>query len=160
MNNVGAPLVGALIRFGTMANNLSAIKNSALNLLARREHSQQELRAKLLVREFAREEIEQVLQILKKENLQSDARFAESYARMRINRGYGPLRISQELQQRGINNDLIAENLAQDKEFWLEKMNEVKHKKFGSKIPKDFVEKAKQLRFLQYRGFVVQSRGL
>lgn len=137
----------------TSSTNSSVIRNCALNLLARREHSQQELRAKLLLREFAREEIEQILQILKQENLQSDVRFAESYTRMRINRGYGPLRIGMELQQRGVDSDLIAANLAQDNEFWLDKMDEVKRKKFGNKIAKDFPEKAKQMRFLQYRGF-------
>ena len=79
------------------------IRVAAMNFLARREHSVQELRKKL-TRRFAEESMvdEQILR-LTSEGLQSNARFAESYARQRISRGYGPVRLREGLRERGVS---------------------------------------------------------
>lgn len=130
-------------------------RNCALNLLARREHSKAELQKKLLAREFLREEVEEVTAALQSENLQSDERFAEAYINMRANRGFGPARISRELQERGVNDNLISEYLSNID--WQAKAKDVWQKKFRSKYPKDFAERAKQMAFLQYRGFITEQ---
>ncbi|MDP6994508.1 MAG: regulatory protein RecX, partial [Woeseiaceae bacterium] len=36
---------------------------------------------------------------------------------------------------------------------WFELAREVRVRKFGADLPADFPEKARQMRFLQYRGF-------
>lgn len=133
-------------------SELGQVRLKAMDLLARREHSQIELKRKLRQREFEPDLIEQALSQLAEEGLQSDARFAEAYAMMRANRGYGARRIELELQERGISDSLrdIALEAIDD---WAERAQQARIKKFGPAVPTDAASKAKQLRFLQYRGF-------
>ena len=80
-----------------------------MDLLARREHSERELQAKLAARGFAPEAVGEVLADLKSAGMQDDARFAEAYARSRVAKGYGPLRISRELGERGLGDELVRQ---------------------------------------------------
>ncbi len=125
----------------------------AVTYLARREHSAEELRKKLAKAEVTAEEIEQLLVQLAESNLQSDERFAENYVRYRSQRGYGPQRIRQELNERGVSSELINEHLTQIEIDWFELADEARCKRFGEQSPDDFKERAKQQRFLLYRGF-------
>lgn len=133
------------------------VRNTAMKLLAQREHSRYELQSKLRVRKYDDDIIEQVLDKLKQANLQSDTRFSEAYTHMKMCRGFGPVRIRQELHDRGIDNELIEQCLAIDLDEWVRAVNEVRCKKFGVEVPQDFVERAKQMRFLQYRGFTTEQ---
>lgn len=126
---------------------------TAITLLSYREHSRLELQHKLLSRSFDPQEIATVLDKLAEQNLQSDARFVEAYVHMRMNRGYGPLRISAELRERGINNILIQKYLQENAEQWQEIAERILVKKFGATPPQNYAEKVRQIRFLQYRGF-------
>jgi len=125
----------------------------AVNLLARREHSAAELRIKLANTEVTEEEIEQLLLQLVEMGLQSDDRFAENYVRYRSQRGFGPLRIRQELNERGVASDIADEHLRQIEVDWFELAHTARCKRFGENSPSDFKERAKQQRFLQHRGF-------
>ena len=87
------------------------------------------------------------------ERLISDERFMESLIRARRNRGYGPLRIHKELQEKGVTAEAIDRGLDITGREWLEDIKRVQRKKFGGRIPKDYTERARQARFLQYRGF-------
>ena len=87
------------------------------------------------------------------EGLQDDRRFVENFAQSRINQGKGPVRIRQELGERGLNAGLIDEVLEDVTEDWFGLARQVRRKKFGADLPRDFKEKARQMRFLQYRGF-------
>jgi len=124
-----------------------------MGLLARREYSQFELRARLKARGYTDDLINNVLSELSKENLQSDTRFTESYLRMRVNRGFGPRRIQAELRERGIAEELICEFIDENDAMWSTLVQRVLKKKFGDEPPADFKSRAKQLRFLQYKGF-------
>lgn len=126
---------------------------SAMNLLARREHSRAELQQKLLQRDYHLDDINAVLDTLTKEGLQSEERFAESYTRSRFNRGFGPLLIHAELRVRGINEDLIKEILTNPKINWQKLAAEIHKKKFGMAKPENIYERAKQTNFLKYKGF-------
>lgn len=136
-----------------MDDMLSKLKNTAMDLLSRREHSRLELFRKLKTREFDEESIEKILDELNNAGWQSDERYAEVYVQMRANKGYGPIRIRQELIERGISTEIINLFLESDKSYWQQLANSVRIKKFGNAEPEDFNERAKQLRFLQYRGF-------
>lgn len=124
-----------------------------MDLLARREHSCFELRCKLLTRGFEEPLIEEVIRVLADEGLLSDSRFAEAYINMRANRGFGPLRIQAELCERGVSDDVIEQLLDFESEQWLGKVITVKEKKFGVNQPKDYLDRGKQAKFLQYRGY-------
>ncbi|TXL21869.1 RecX family transcriptional regulator [Methylococcaceae bacterium HT2] len=130
-----------------------AIKEACLRYLMRREHSQQELLQKVSAKGFVKQDIEQVIDELIDQGLQSDARFAESYARSRVHKGFGPLRIQAELQQRGVRHcpfDMAVEDIAGS---WQELLEQVYIKKYGNETALDHKQKANRSRFLQQRGF-------
>lgn len=136
-----------------MSTSTSQIRKTAMDLLARREHSRYELFSKLEMRGFEKNEIHCVIDQLQKENLQSDQRFSEAYLKSKANRGYGPIRIRQELHDRGISDEMIDLVLEENNDHWIELCRHERIKKFGTEKPKDYEEKAAQMRFLQYRGF-------
>ena len=86
-------------------------------------------------------------------SLLSDDRFTETYVHHRIERGYGPYRIRQELAQRGVAAEAVDEALDHAGVDWQEQVQLVRAKKFGAEIPRDRREQARQSRFLQQRGF-------
>jgi len=118
-----------------------------------REHSQFELRRKLLAKGFESQQVDDTLDDCVKQDVQSDARFAECYIRSRAERGFGPARIRLELQQRGVAEADIAQAFAITEENWLQRARQVWQKKYAGASPQTFVERATQLRFLHYRGF-------
>ena len=134
-------------------HTMSDARRACLAMLARREHSQQELQKKLTKKEFPADEIESVLQEFVEKRIQSDERFCEAYMRSRLRQGFGPQRIQMELQERGVASELIATYLENYAEEFQQSVREVFHKKFGEQPSSDFSSRAKQQRFLQYRGF-------
>lgn len=129
----------------------------AIKLLARREHSARELQHKLAVRGFSNDDIANTLQELQAKRLQSDQRFAEEYVRARQGRGYGPLRIRAELQQRGVDRDTLGTVLDGQQALWQQICGEARRKRFGITAVQDAKERARQQRFLSYRGFTAQQ---
>lgn len=107
---------------------------------------------------FLADEIDELLDCLESEGLQSDARYAESYIHSRRQRGFGPLKIRLELQQRGISSDLVetfinADHIDADHQTWLDIARREYTKKFGDQTAESMQEKARRARFLQARGF-------
>jgi regulatory protein len=125
----------------------------ALQYLARREHSRRELHDKLLKKGCAEALAVETVKRLEQEHLVSDDRFMESLIRARRTRGYGPLRIQKELQEKGVTAEAIEGWLDVSGREWLEDIRRVQRKKFGARLPKSYPERARQARFLQYRGF-------
>jgi regulatory protein len=130
----------------------------ALGLLARREHSKRELIIKLRARSCPEKIIIQVVDQLAAEGMQSNARFAESFVRSRIDRGRGPLRIRGEMIVRGLEDEEINEALLQYEDWWRNLALEVYNKRYGENEPSaDFEERAKRSGFLQRQGFTADQ---
>ncbi|MGD2166741.1 MAG: regulatory protein RecX [Gammaproteobacteria bacterium] len=129
-----------------------ACRRRALNALARREHSRAELERKLGSRGFASEVIAVTLDDLERTGLLDAGRFCESFVRTRIGKGQGPARIERELLERGIDAESAGHAL-QDSQDWVALAQAVRRRRFGDEIPEDYKERARQSRFLQYRGF-------
>ncbi|MDX9768459.1 MAG: regulatory protein RecX [Ectothiorhodospiraceae bacterium] len=125
---------------------------AALRLLARREHSRRELERKLSGR-CERQDLAQVLDGLEQEGLLSDRRFSESFVRWRADQGHGPVRIREELRERGVADELAGAALDEWDEHWPRLAREVYRKRYGEDLPPDHQERARRARFLQYRGF-------
>ncbi|MFO8141083.1 MAG: regulatory protein RecX [Marinobacter sp.] len=128
-------------------------RSVALRLLARREHSRYELALKLRQRQIDVEVIEAVLDEYENEGWLDDHRFADVYARQRMDSGYGPLKVLAELQQRGVNHrpDCLAEASDDD---WCWRAIRLREKRFGlGCVDNDLPEKLRQARFLNRRGF-------
>jgi regulatory protein len=127
------------------------LRQRAVRLLARREHSRAEL-ARKLTAHGTQEEIDNVLAQLETEGLLSDARAAGAYVRAHGSR-LGTARLRQELRTRGLNLDLAAAAVS-ELGSELERARAVWTKKFAA-VPADAREWARQARFLQGRGFSV-----
>ena len=130
-----------------------ACTSTALALLARREHSRRELTRKLASRGFPDDVITPALDELERSGSLADARFTDSFVRSRVAKGQGPQRIRAELAQRGIGDSDADDALRGSDVDWRETIRGVRRKKFGAELPADYAERARQARFLQYRGF-------
>ena len=128
-------------------------RKKAMDYLARREYARHELEQKLITAGFESTIAIDAVSKLAKEGLQDERRFVESFVRSRIGQGKGPVRIRQELGERGVSQALIDEVFDTVTEDWFELAQQIRTKKFGAERPRDFEEKARQMRFLQYRGF-------
>ena len=136
-----------------MSETADDIRTRALNLLARREHSRRELGDKLSRRGVAADALSAVLDALEGEGLLSDTRFAAAYVESRAGRGFGPVRILEELRQRGV--DAARREAACDAGAaeWRERARAARRKRFGEALPGSYRERARQARFLTQRGF-------
>jgi len=128
------------------------VHNKALDLLSRREHSRKELYIKLTKRFDCKDKINLTLDQLEENNLLSDSRFAEEYVHSRRRKGFGPVKISMELEKRGVKNSLISSEI--DKFNDWDKLAELSFKKrFPDGASKNFKELQKQKNFLTNKGF-------
>lgn len=134
-------------------------RRTALDLLARREHSFHELLEKLCERhrELDRDAIiRPVLEELAAAKLQSDERFVQAYVRYKSLRGDGPLKIAAGLQPRKINSSLLKRALYEEGPDWIALCSEaLRRKSKGGTTTAS--ERAKLQRFLQQRGFTVEQ---
>lgn len=155
----------------------------AFYYLGRREHSQKELREKLLAKECDADAVEALLQEFIEEGYQSDERMTSALIKDSIGKKHGTIRIYQTLKKHGLTtiksasqintwieehsdffNDLLINDVEEETQTaaiteenyevdWLAQAVEARVRKYGDSIPTDPKEKARQLRFLQYRGF-------
>ena len=137
----------------TEADLLLEIEQAAMRLLAQHEHTVRQLNTKLRKKDFDADAIEAVLQDLQLRDLLSDERFAEQYLLMRSRKGFGPVRIEQEMHEKGVSDSLIAITMDDADINWYELMLETLQKKYGSGSAPDYKERARRARFLEYRGF-------
>ena len=129
----------------------------AVGMLARREHTPQEIRDKLEQRGLESEVVTGVIESLLQDNLLSEERFAEQFVRQRVERGDGPLKIRIEMQRRGVDEEQIDLQLESVEANWRELAENARRKRFGDEIPAEYAERARQARFLQGRGFGMEQ---
>ena len=94
-----------------------------------------------------------MLDALAERGLLSEARLAEAYVAERLRKGYGPLRVREELRRKGLDDDLIEPHLDRTAGEWLERLAAVAEKRFGTAPIEDRRELARRARFLEHRGF-------
>ena len=126
---------------------------AAVALLARRDFATVELGAKLVKSGFEGAVVQAVITELGERGLIDDRRFVDHFVAYHAGRGHGPLRIRQTLTALGLEGALVDEVLSAGTVDWLQRAGEVRRQKFGLRRPAAWPEKARQARFLQYRGF-------
>jgi regulatory protein len=136
-----------------LSDRLKEIRRAAMDLLARREHSEAELFRKLAKKGFAEEMIQQIIHLFTQEKWLSNDRFVESYIHSRRKKGFGPLRIQAELIERGIHQELIDHHVKITDNAWFAVVREAWQKRFKNILPEDFKTRAQHMRFLYSRGF-------
>lgn len=130
----------------------ATVRQYAVKLLARRDHGHQELRGKMRRRFGDQAPLDPVLEWCQEHDFLNDRRFAGFFVRSRIERGQGPLRIRAELREKGLGDEMIGAALDEADCDWFALARDVHGRRFRHP-PADRKEKAKQLRFLQSRGF-------
>ena len=134
-----------------------AVRTAALALLAGRDFARNELAQRLLRRGYQAAIVTTVVEGLAAQRLLSESRFVEQFIRQHAGRGHGPIRIRVELRERGVAQGDIDEGLAAATEDWAGIARETRRKRFGLSPPGDYRERARQARFLQYRGFSAEQ---
>ena len=128
-----------------------AIRLKIMDFLSRREHSSKEIYEKMAQRVESVELLKDSIEELQNDGLLSDERFAESYFQSRKRRGFGPIRIKYELNQRGIEERIF--NSVQKDTDWSSLAFDALKKKTGGRFPIEDKDKTKLRNFLNYRGF-------
>ncbi len=124
----------------------------AVRLLARREHSELELRQKLQIRGYTPEISDHVIQQCHLKQWLSEQRFVDSFIRERTARDVGPIKILAELRARGIGGAML-ETIETDAPHWLEHIRALWLRRYEHKPVNDNKEYARRWRFFQSRGF-------
>lgn len=127
------------------------LRSYAFALLTRRDYSKADLEAKLNQYAINPEEVANLVDELAQQNYQSDQRVAELTLASQLRKGKGLQRIKQALKAKQLDTELITEELSEVD--WLDQAYQLKIKKFGMEVEMDPKLKARQIRFLQYRGF-------
>jgi regulatory protein len=132
----------------------------ALNIasvwLARRDYCSAELAARLERRGYSQALVAQTLSELLERHYLDDERYAREFVRAHAGRGQGPLRIRYELVGAGVSAPMVDAALAREAEeqgSWGARARRLRQRRFGEALPEEPVERARQARFLQSRGF-------
>ncbi len=135
---------------------IQTIKDKALLLLSYRDYTVVQLRQRLIAYQFDLLAIEQVLKNLIALDYLSDQRFVEQYLKTAMRKGWGGIKIRSFLLKSGVEPALITECLVQLEQQQYQQLQQVYQKKFGHHPINDHKDKAKRIRFLQYRGFSME----
>jgi len=133
------------------------VRTAAYALLAGRDFSCHELTERLLRRGYGARVVEEAVRNLVAEGLLREERYAGLFVTRRAGRGHGPVRIRMDLRERGVASELIEQALDATETDWVQAAREARRRKFGVSLPGDYHERAKQARFLQYRGFSAEQ---
>ncbi|EKQ1213471.1 recombination regulator RecX [Klebsiella pneumoniae] len=139
----------------------------AIRILAMRDHSEQELRRKLVAPVMSKngpealdvtpDELEQVVAWCIENRYLDDNRFVGQFIASRSRKGYGPARIRQELSQKGIARQVVDQAMRECDIDWVSLAREQAQRKYGEPLPSAFTEKVKVQRFLLYRGYLMED---
>ena len=132
-------------------------QDAAIHLLSRRDHGQFELWQKLLAKGYDEEDIQTTLMFCLESNYLDDLRYAKSQIRQHGYKGYGERRIRQELQLKKVAEAVVDQAMEEEPQDWFELAKQVAEKKYKGVKASDRNEYAKQVRFLQYRGYTFEQ---
>lgn len=131
------------------------LRSYAFAVLTRKEYAKAELIEKLALYADDRDEVLKLVDELSRENYQSDQRVADMMLSSQKRKGKGPNQIKMKLKNKKVDTALIAEELKETD--WAQQAYELKVKKYGVDVVKEPKLKAKQIRFLMYRGFEMDA---
>jgi regulatory protein len=132
-----------------------SLRERALGMLARREHTRVEMRRKLSPHAEFPEQVEQLLDALTARGWLSETRFAESRANA-LARKFGSLKIEHDLSNRGVSAEVVEHTVEQARTRELDTCRAAWQRKFGV-LPRDAAERGRQMRFLAGRGFSAEA---
>jgi regulatory protein len=129
------------------------VRTAGYALLAGRDFSRHELTERLLRKGYGAAVVDEAVANIVQEGFLQEGRFAEAFVSQRARRGHGPVRVRMGLREKGVEAETIDEAMGTTDTDWIQAAREARRRKFGLEPPADLRERAKQARFLQYRGF-------
>jgi regulatory protein len=129
------------------------VRTAGYALLAGRDFSRHELTERLLRKGYGAAVVEEAVANIVQEGFLREERYAEQFVTQRAGRGHGPLRVRMGLREKGVEAEAIDQAMGTTETDWIQAAREARRRKFGPGLPADLRERAKQARFLQYRGF-------
>jgi regulatory protein len=129
------------------------VRTAAYALLAGRDFSRHELATRLLRKGFQPDLVTAAVAAVVQEGLLREERFAEQFVSQQSGRGRGPVRIRMGLREKGVDAETVEQAFGATETDWVRAAREARRRKFGPDLPADARLRAKQARFLQYRGF-------
>jgi regulatory protein len=129
-----------------------AARVAALDALARRDRSSEDLRRKLVEKGYDRSVVAEVIERLVAEKLLDDRRYVENFVAYHAARGQGPLRVRAELRSMGMHGGLV-DDAVEAYPDWLAQLRKAHQKKFGDQLSTHYADRQRQARFLGFRGF-------
>ena len=132
------------------------VYGKGIYLLSMREHSVKEMVDKLSRKCDRIDLVDTVIEDLIERSYLSDDRFTETYVRSRRAKGFGPIKIRSELNNKGINTVMVDEYLESSSAVWFEVAENQYNKKYGERLISDYNAWTKRARFLQSRGFTME----
>lgn len=130
-----------------------AARQKGIALLARRDYGSAELRERLLAVPFAPAAVDSAIEALENARFLDDGRYAEHFVAYHSGRGQGPRRIRLEMRGKGLPEHLITGAINETASVWAERAQALRRRRFGVEAPGSLEERARQSRFLLYRGF-------
>ncbi|KOO15578.1 recombinase RecX [Vibrio xuii] len=128
-------------------------KEAAIQLLSRRDHGEYEMYQKLSLKGYEDDAIQEAINFCLDHNYLDDLRYAKSQVRQHVYKGHGERRIRQELNLKRVSESVIEKAMEEEPQDWFELAKSAAEKKFKGIKAQDQKEYAKQVRFLQYRGY-------
>jgi len=128
-------------------------KEAAVGYLSRRDHAEKELRQKLKTKGYSESDVIDAIAYCQDYNWLDDARYAAMMMRNGVAKGWGSLRIKQEMKMKGVHDAIVSQALEDGDIDWYEHARDVAQRKFGNSEIDTPKEKARRFRFMQYRGF-------
>ena len=130
-----------------------AARLKGIALLSRRDYGSAELRDRLLAASFSPGAVESAISALLNARFLDDGRYAEHFVAYHAGRGQGPRRIRLEMRGKGLPESLLAGAVDEAAPVWAERAQALRRRRFGAEAPGSLEERARQSRFLLYRGF-------
>jgi regulatory protein len=132
---------------------VKAARVAGYALLAGRDFSVREMTERLLRKGHGAEVVAAAVASLVQEGFLREERYAEQFVTQRAGRGRGPVRIRMDLREKGVDGEAIDQAFENAETDWVAAAREARRRKFGAALPADIRERARQARFLRYRGF-------
>ncbi len=129
-----------------------AARVAALAALARRDHTSEELRRKLLEWGYDSAVVGRLIERLCAEKLLDDRRYLENFVSYHAARGHGPEWVRAQLGKLGLQGPQVDSSLDAYPD-WIVQLQRARQKKFGTSLPGSYADRQRQARFLGYRGF-------
>ena len=137
--------------------NNKKLYDFSIRLLSKRDYSSGELKKKLLQEDLPEEEVDAVIQLLIEHRYLNDQRLIDNLIKKNLSKLHGLTRIKQELKKKELDPFLIEESIQKLDIDWLDICSQSKVTKFGEQIPKEQKDKARIIRYLQYRGHAMSD---